>query len=78
MNNGEPVYEDGTPLTADENGTTIERYKAEDGTLEYVMTLYKTRSRRESSGADAPCSYGKSWDREENNVYEWNRRNMEL
>ena len=39
--NGTPVYEDGTPLTADENGTTIEQYKAEDGTLEYVMTLYK-------------------------------------
>ena len=39
--NGNPVYEDGTPLTADENGTTIEQYKAEDGTLEYVMTLYK-------------------------------------
>ena len=37
--NGNPVYEDGTPLTVDENGTTIERYKAEDGTLEYVMTL---------------------------------------
>ena len=39
--NGNPVYEDGTPLTVDENGTTIERYNAEDGTLEYVMTLYK-------------------------------------
>ena len=40
--NGEPVYEDGTPLASDENGEIIEHYKAENGTLEYVMTLYKT------------------------------------
>lgn len=38
-NNGEPVYEDGTPL---ESGDFAEHYKAGDGTLEYVMTLYKT------------------------------------
>ena len=38
-NNGEPVYEDGTPLESDD---FAEHYKAEDGTLEYVMTLYKT------------------------------------
>ena len=38
-NNGEPVYEDGTPL---ESGDFAEHYKVGDGTLEYVMTLYKT------------------------------------
>lgn len=38
-NNGEPVYEDGTPLESDD---FAEHYKAEDGTLEYVMTLYRT------------------------------------
>jgi len=37
--NGSPVYEDGTPLANDE---FVEHYKAEDGTLEYVMTLYKS------------------------------------
>ena len=37
--NGSPVYEDGTPLSNDE---FVEHYKAEDGTLEYVMTLYKS------------------------------------
>ena len=37
--NGNPVYEDGTPLANDE---FVEHYKAEDGTLEYVMTLYKS------------------------------------
>ena len=41
-NNGEPVYEDGTPLASDETGNIVEHYKAADGTLEYVMTLYKT------------------------------------
>ncbi len=40
-NNGEPVYEDGTPLASDETGNIVEHYKAADGTLEYVMTLYK-------------------------------------
>lgn len=38
-NNGEPVYEDGTSLESD---NFAEHFKAEDGTLEYVMTLYKT------------------------------------
>lgn len=41
-NNGEPVYEDGTPLASDETGNIVEHYKAADRTLEYVMTLYKT------------------------------------
>ena len=45
-NNGEPVYEDGTPL---ESGDFAEHYKAEDGTLEYVMTLYKTDTDPEES-----------------------------
>ena len=40
-NNGEPVYEDGTPLASDETGNIVEHYKAAGGTLEYVMTLYK-------------------------------------
>ena len=40
--NGEPVYEDGTPRASDETGNIVEHYKAADGTLEYVMTLYKT------------------------------------
>ena len=44
--NGEPVYEDGTPL---ESGDFAEHYKAEDGTLEYVMTLYKTDTDPEES-----------------------------
>ena len=45
-NNGDPVYEDGTPL---ESGDFAEHYKAEDGTLEYVMTLYKTDTDPEES-----------------------------
>lgn len=44
--NGEPIYEDGTPL---ESGDFAEHYKAEDGTLEYVMTLYKTDTDPEES-----------------------------
>lgn len=44
--NGEPVYEDGTPL---ESGDFAEHYKVEDGTLEYVMTLYKTDTDPEES-----------------------------
>ena len=44
--NGEPVYEDGTPL---ESGDFAEHYKAKDGTLEYVMTLYKTDTDPEES-----------------------------
>lgn len=36
---GRPVYEDGTPLQSDENGNTISRYIAEDGTLEYQISL---------------------------------------
>ena len=45
-NNGESVYEDGTPL---ESSDFAEHYKAEDGTLEYVMTLYKTDTDPEES-----------------------------
>lgn len=37
--NGAPVYDDGTPLTFDENGNLISRYAGEDGTLEYVATI---------------------------------------
>jgi len=37
---GKPVYDDGTPLAFDENGNYITRYADENGTLEYVVTLF--------------------------------------
>ncbi len=37
---GNPVYDDGTPLAFDENGNYITRYADENGTLEYVVTLF--------------------------------------
>jgi len=37
---GNPVYDDGTPLAFDENGHYIARYADENGTLEYVVTLF--------------------------------------
>lgn len=37
---GNPVYDDGTPLAFDENGNYISRYADENGTLEYIVTLF--------------------------------------
>lgn len=37
---GRPIYDNGEPLEYTEDGVTIEHYKAQDGTLEYVMMLY--------------------------------------
>jgi len=37
---GTPVYDDGTPLAFDESGHVITHYADENGTLEYVITLY--------------------------------------
>lgn len=36
---GRPVYEDGTPIQSDENGNTITKYVADDGTMEYQISL---------------------------------------
>lgn len=40
---GKPVYDNGESIKFDENGTLIPHYKAEDGTLEFVMTIFKPR-----------------------------------
>ncbi len=37
---GKPVYDNGEPLEHTEDGATIEHFKAQDGTLEYVMMVY--------------------------------------
>lgn len=38
--NGAPVYDDGTPVRFDKDGKVVTHYETENGTLEYVMTLY--------------------------------------
>lgn len=37
---GQPVYEDGTPLKHDENGRTIHYYTDDDGNMEYIIQAY--------------------------------------
>lgn len=37
---GRPVYDNGEPLEYTEDGATIEHFKAQDGTLEFVMMVY--------------------------------------
>ncbi len=37
---GAPVYDDGTPIAFDENGNIITHYADENGTLEYVITVF--------------------------------------
>lgn len=40
--NGSPVYDDGTPLTFDENGGIVTHYMDEEGKLEYVIVAMVT------------------------------------
>lgn len=37
---GQPVYEDGTPLKQDENGRTIHYYTDQDGNMEFIIQAY--------------------------------------
>ena len=40
--NGSPMYDDGTPLTFDENGGSVTHYMDEEGKLEYVIVAWVT------------------------------------
>lgn len=37
---GNLIYEDGSPINNDENGTIFSKYQREDGSLEYHLTIY--------------------------------------
>ncbi len=43
--NGNPVYDDGTPIKLDESGAVISHYTDDDGTLEYVITCISAYDR---------------------------------
>lgn len=41
-NNGDPVYDDGSPYDVDENGSIIMHYQDENGNYEYQIALYSS------------------------------------